>query len=551
MRDIVRRVAVAVAVVVAGRPAASVAQIVRGSVVDAGAGQPARGALVTLVDTAGARLSPTLVGETGAYLVAAPAPGAYRVRVDLIGYETWLSPLQPIGTRDTVTLDVRLPLKRVELDVVTVEDQTRCEAQPQQVPQMLATWEEIRRALTISELSTRRGLVPLDLEVVEERMRPRQRAAQASSGRVVVSRTRIRATGSRPWSVRSPRELATHGFVNATGPWYEFIGPDAPILLSSDFVATHCFRSVRKRDLLGRTSAIGLSFEPVPRRNVPDVKGTIWLDARTSELRTVDFSFVNLTVKMAVNGPATGSLEFARQPSGAWYVQKWEMEQERGGRSRGVATPVNAKAKRKAPATLLGVVVDSTTQEPLVGAIVRVPGVDSVVTDSLGRFAATVGDMTEDVLQFVVSVDHPRLAALGLASAEQSVRLSAGQSVTLAAAVPSVTSIMRALCPGPNGDAQTGGLLVGRIEGNGSDDLPDSARVIAQWPSDERLGEGTAARTEERSIHIDADGRFRACPIPVGRAIRVAVEIAGVRGPTTEVTLPSSALAEIELPVKP
>lgn len=542
----VRRLAVTV-LLVAGiaPPRAAGAQVVRGVVVDAAGGQPARGALVTLVDTAGARLGPTLVGEQGSYALVAPMPGAFRVRVDLIGYETWLSPPQAIGARDTLTLDVRLPLRRVELEAITVKDASRCEAQPQQVPRMLALWEEIRRALTISDLSTRRGLVPLDLDVVELRRGVRGVAA--------VRQHRVRATGSSPWAVRPARVLAEQGFVLPAGGAFDYVGPDAPILLSSEFVATHCFRSVRKRGLFGGTNGIGLSFEPAPGRTVPDVKGTIWLDARTSELRTVDFTFVNLAPAMRRAGTARGALEFARQPAGTWYVRRWEMTLQYGNSARGVATPVGVQREQRAAAILRGTVLDSTTGEPLVGAVVHVPGIDSVLTDAAGHFVATIVDMSEDSLDFVVSVDHPRLAALGLASAEQTVRLRAGQPVTLAAAIPSVATLMRVLCPdaaaGARPNAPPPGLLLGRVADAST--LPERARIVAEWPSDERLGEGMAARAEERSIRVGSDGRFRACPLPVGRTIRVAVEVDGVRGPTTEVTLPATAIAEIELAVRP
>ncbi|HEU4628447.1 MAG TPA: carboxypeptidase-like regulatory domain-containing protein [Gemmatimonadaceae bacterium] len=563
-------------------PAALDAQVVRGRVVGAGAGQPARGAIVSLLTPDGRRVAPALVGEDGAYVVTAPAPGAYRVRVDLIGYRSWQSDSLALRLTDTLTVDVRLPLRRVELATVRVEGESRCAAQPQQVPRTVALWEEIRRALTISDLSTRDGLVPLDLTVTEER-RTRTVAARPGSGRRrgfyrglelassadlqaqdrVVSREqrRTRAAGVRPWAERSPADVAAHGFVRAVSGAYEYVGPDVPILLSSEFLATHCFRPVRRDRLLGE-DAIGLAFEPVPGRTLPEVTGTIWLDAATSELRTVEFSFVNLPAAVQELGDAGGRLDFARQPSGAWYVQHWEIERHglldaRGGsfvhRTTGEAVPVGAPRVARAPAVLRGVVIDSTVREGLAGAVVHVPGVPPVRTDSLGRFAVMVPGLPAESLDVVVRVEHPRLALLGLAGAEQTVRLRAGASTGLVLATPSVPTLLGALCPmdgqsaRDEGGALRLGMLVGRATGADGGPLPDGARLVAEWPSDEGRGEGVAARTQQRALPIPQDGRFRLCPLPVGRPLRLHVEADGVAGPVTELVLSAFGIGRIEL----
>ena len=102
-----------------GLPAALGAQAVVGRVVEDPGGTPAAGAIVTLVSPAGARLAPTVT--------------------------------------DTARLDVRLPLRRVRLDAVTVAGSTECTANPQDAPRTVAIWEEVRRALTISDIAERQG----------------------------------------------------------------------------------------------------------------------------------------------------------------------------------------------------------------------------------------------------------------------------------------------------------------------------------------------------------------------------------------------------------
>ena len=108
------------------RPPALDAQAVRGRVVDAEVGRPAVGAVVTLMSS------------EGASLVAAPAPGTYRIRVELVGYRTSESPPITVPARDTVSLDVRLPLRRVQLEGVRVQGETPCHTRPDRQPRVVA-----------------------------------------------------------------------------------------------------------------------------------------------------------------------------------------------------------------------------------------------------------------------------------------------------------------------------------------------------------------------------------------------------------------------------
>jgi hypothetical protein len=66
----------------------------------------------------------------------------------------------------------------------------------------------------------------------------------------------------------------------------------------------------------------GQSFEPATERNVPDVRGTIWLDARTLELRLVEFRYSRLPFPTD-NRNIGGEVHVARLASGAWFVERW------------------------------------------------------------------------------------------------------------------------------------------------------------------------------------------------------------------------------------
>jgi hypothetical protein len=99
-----------------------------------------------------------------------------------------------------------------------------------------------------------------------------------------------------------------------------YYAPDATVLLSAAFARDHCFTVAEGRG--ERAGLIGMAFEPVSGRDVPDVRGTIWLDSRTFELRLVEFRYSCLPAATG-NRNIGGEVHFERLPSGAWIVGRW------------------------------------------------------------------------------------------------------------------------------------------------------------------------------------------------------------------------------------
>ena len=91
------------------------------------------------------------------------------------------------------------------------------------------------------------------------------------------------------------------------------------------------------------------------------------------------------------------------------------------------------------------------------------------------------------------------------------------------------------------------GMVVGRATRPDGSPLPAGSRLVAEWPSDERLGQATASRTEQRALDLPADGRFRLRCVPVGRALQLRVEVEGRPGEPTELIIPALGLGQIDL----
>jgi hypothetical protein len=426
------------------------AQAVRGLLVEQGTLAPIGGASVTLVRADGERAAWALTLANGSFNIAAP-PGVYRLRAERIGFATALSEPLELRTGETLTYRMEAPASAVQLEAITAEGERRCVLRPAEGLEVAALWEEARKALSVAaRMEADRGL----------RLRAERftRELEANSGvvRRDVERRALEYSGP-PFAALPAAHLVTTGFAerDTDGAWL-LHGPTAETLLSDEFLDTHCFRVVRRGAAPGQ---IGLGFEPVRNRPIPDIRGTLWLDEATAELRHLEYSYEGLDAP----GPAAlygGRIEFDRLPSGAWYVRDWWIRSpivsipedrrgrrltarvdgllEHGGRVLDVAAAAAARSGGTRGAVLYGVVADAGSGEAVAGASVYLSGTSrGATTDSAGAFRI------EDVPPgtYSVGVSHPRLDSLRLYTRPVPITVTAdqadgGQTVALSIAPP-------------------------------------------------------------------------------------------------------------------
>jgi hypothetical protein len=137
------------------------------------------------------------------------------------------------------------------------------------------------------------------------------------------------------------------------------------VLLSDDFLDTHCFRMVRsEKDM---PNAVGLGFEPVKGRRVPEIKGTLWVDRGSSELRVLDYEYVNVPISVRAPGLG-GRSEFARLLTGDWIIKDWYIRlPDRVDRQRRPSARLEARAD-----TVVGFIDDGGSARPIGDASVLV-----------------------------------------------------------------------------------------------------------------------------------------------------------------------------------
>ena len=177
---------------------------------------------------------------------------------------------------------------------------------------------------------------------------------------------------------------------------------------------------------------------------------------------------------------------------------------------------------------LAGTVTDSVHRAPLVDATVIAtpvaPTRDTVFhsarTDTKGRF-----DITGlHIGSYVVSVEHAFTDSIGLAVPPREVQVTAEGTTALELALPSVTTLRRALCRAAESDTTLGVMLGVVRRGDGS--TVSGANVVFGWTdvAVERSTLRTRMTRMTASATTDSVGVYRACGLPAGIALFVQAQ---------------------------
>lgn len=298
-------------------------QVVRGTVLDSLTGAPVRDALVMLIGDDGTPRVRALSLDAGGYAITTPAPGRYSLRTKRIGYRAVETPRFEVGAGEVRVHDILAPTVRVTLPSVTVHAQRHCVVRPGDGVPAFQLWEEVRTALDQTSLAQRGDLFETTARRWARELDTLARFVHADSSWL------LSGMAQSPFVAVPVDHLDRVGFIERTSPstWY-FYAPDADVLLSDIFLRGHCFRVVE-----GENGLIGLAFEPAQKRRVADVKGVLWLDSTTAELRHLEFSYTKLPWGVPASRVG-GRVEFEQLASGVWIVRRWYVRAPRMGIER-------------------------------------------------------------------------------------------------------------------------------------------------------------------------------------------------------------------------
>ena len=521
---------------------------------------PIFGALAHLIDDAGLVVRSVLTDERGRALFVSVPSARYRVRAEMIGMATRETEPFDVTQGEARPLELTLDPRPIDLEGIDVRaDRRRCTSRPSGEGLIVARlWEEARKALSAAALTERQGLYRYETMKYERDLDP--------TTRLVVREEESRRDGYMrvPFESLPTTELLDRGFVQRDGAELVYYAPDANVLLSDEFLDTHCFRLAAHDDVAG---VVGLGFEPLEARGrVVDVSGTLWLDEGTVELRWLEYSYTNMDSDFG-SSPAGGRVEFQRMPTGMWIVPEWWIQMpivgartvdrvsrstlltlrqaggrvvevhEGGGRSLG---------GRRQTGGIEGVVVDSVGA-PLAGARVGVVGgSQEVFTDGEGRFGLL--GMSEGKYQ--VRFVDPRLVAVGLVPPPLTREVLQNEVSYVEFHMPSATDLLREACAATPGAA--GGALVGRVvDAAGGPWVGATVRVTwASFQGSPSPGQTLIQVGDLSGLEVTTgqDGAFKVCGVPRGQELSVSTLVDDAEVRSDPVTIaPSQAGRAVEV----
>ena len=514
------------------------AQVIRGRVTEMASAAPVVGALVSLLgETGEAALASVLTTRAGEYAVRAPVPGRYRLSVKRIGVRRFVSETFDLAVGETRALDVPIDAVALSLPLVTVSG--LCATRPRELARIASLWDEARTALQATEISLRDSLVQTLITRHVGELDPtslRVHFDWLSEARVLKEQPFTSMSGDSLSAVGYWRQLPDDSV--------EFLAPDASALASNAFIHDHCFGLVGAPR--NRPDLVGLSFVPAPERQMADISGTIWLDARRFELRFIEFRYTQLPPTLSTTNRVGGEVHFSRLESGAWIVDRWfiRMPQiivvadavvsRRQLREEGGSVITSGVIPAVPRAAVTGIVRDSTGR-PLADALVRAVGTHrQAVTGADGAYR--LDSLPPGSISIVVHTDgYDSFAVL---AASRRLELLPGRAQRVDLRTPTSGGIRNETCPDPN----LRYLQRGRVRGALRLLMVDSAtlapmpglRFLVSWPSrtDESLRRtGGRVRTGVEQIRqalTDSRGAATFCDVPYG--VPVEVSLPGLTG---------------------
>jgi hypothetical protein len=431
-------------------------------------------------------------------------------------------------------------MRRITLATVRVTVTPVCGAQTASPsPDAQPAWAQVRAALEASVLTRDQRLVTTEALRFQRQLR--------IDGRIDYADTALRGrSGERPFVAPSPAALERDGYFKRHDDGSEeFLAPDEAVLLSNGFTRTHCINaaSAVRRDSAGRT-LVALSFSPRDRDQRAEIKGIIWIDSATSELRRVDFEYVRMALPAAADSLG-GSVTFQHLPTGAWIISDWVLRIPRwrvadrrayyvlldgyveiGGAAsvvRDIATPGPNVARR-----IVGSVFDSVAQRPLSGAHVHLADLGrETLADSGGHFqfdSVAPGMHT-------VWADHAALDSMGLYSLGAQVDATPQVTSEVALAVPSFASLWSRACGSVPVPADGGGFVFGTVRTE-KPDASDSERGVVTVAIAWRADTARVARAGEPRMQVlaDSEGNYALCGVPNHSAFTLTATRVGGAG---------------------
>jgi len=500
------------------------AQVVRGVVTEKTTNAPLDGVVLSVLDPRDSVVVQVLSNDGGGFEIRLPSPGMYTIDVKRIGVKrVRLTPFG-VGDGETKRLDISLEPVPAVLSSVNITGRTSCVRNPQTNARTAALWEDARAALTAS-------VITRSLTVGDDSVTRFQRKLDVNTWKVLSeSRQKLSASIDHPFKSLPAEVLSVGGYITVNqDSSVDYYAPDADVLLSDTFLADHCFKI--EPGTFEHTGYVGLAFQPVKERKKPDIKGVLWMDAKTNELRTLEFTY-NWLPNDLRPGDYGGTVSFFRLPGGRWIVRSWRIRMPEFGYNRsgfgrlvlgvvriaeeGGAVPLNSLLNQSG--NLQGtVVMDTVSNRPIVGITVALDGTE----DS----TRTVADGTFDLAfvppgSYTLVLRHPALDSLGIQHLVKTVDVEAGKTAWMKIVFPSNEELAARMCNGVQVDFKRQSIIRFIVLDQGGQPLSKTPAVFSRIPLNDE-GKPVLDSASSYDVTLDATGGFLGCALGENEIVRI------------------------------
>lgn len=288
----------------------ALAQRVRGTLTDSSTREPITGAVVTIADSTGRFLARGIAGADGRFDVPR-FPASKQIHVVRIGYR----PIDATVPAADELLDLRMRAIASQLATVTTSGRRVCPGDDAN-SQALQLWEQARSGFLAAVVA--RDARPPNLRLRYFRVERDPMLRHVVDDTVWVKTI----VGDQPFiAARSATAFASEGYMRErAGGDRDYYAPDEAVLLDDAFAASHCLRVIAADP--AHAGEVGIGFEPVTpeRDSLVEIRGTVWLNGKTLDLRTLDFAYTNLE---PVKDGSSGNIIFQSMPSGVPMIVRW------------------------------------------------------------------------------------------------------------------------------------------------------------------------------------------------------------------------------------
>lgn len=292
---------------------------VRGTVTDSATRAPVSGAVVMLLDAAGATLFRVLTSDRGVYRMLRPGE-ATQLRVVRLGFQPATVPLSTARPRveGGYDLDVRLTVLARALQSVDISAARGCPARPDRAG-ALALLDQARSGLLASVVAREKD--PPKVQVLRF-----ERVLDGDGLNTVRQVVRVDSSAGATTSFAASQSASgfiSNGFRSGTDGEYTYYSPDAEVLLAEAFQNGYCFGIAAAQ--AQRATQVGLHFAAAGRRaGRVDIDGTLWIDTAARALVDIDFRYVGIDA-MAEGLGAGGRIAFRALPNGLPFIERWQL----------------------------------------------------------------------------------------------------------------------------------------------------------------------------------------------------------------------------------